>query len=116
MVKSVKLHHFTSKQVVPSDKLDCILLFLESESKFYMKFREELITVPEFLQKNWKTLTGNKRDASKLSLKLLGKTQKNMDIACLRALPLCGILQYDLTKDCPLFDEVGLARHKNMKY
>ena len=33
MVGPVKLHYFISKQVVPSDKSDCILYFLENGSK-----------------------------------------------------------------------------------
>ena len=45
-------------------------------------------------------------------MKWLGKAQKKIDIACLRGSPLHKILQYDLTRDCPLFDEVGLARYK----
>ena len=82
-----------------------------------MKFREERFlkkekkladtikrtTVPQFLQKV---------DATKSSLKRLGKAQKKIDIAHSRGSPLHEILQYDLTRDCPLFDEVGVARHK----
>ena len=64
-----------------------------------------------------KALTDNERDAAKSSLKKIGKTQKNMDIACSRGFYLLRqILQYNLTRDCPLFDEVGLARLKNLKY
>ena len=40
MIGPVKLH-FISKQVVPSDKADCILSFLENGSKNYLKFYEE---------------------------------------------------------------------------
>ena len=35
-----------------------------------------------------------------------------MDIAFSSGFPLREILQYDLIRDYPLFDEVGLARHK----
>ena len=35
-----------------------------------------------------------------------------MDIAHSRGFPLCEILLCDLIRDCSLFDEVGLARHK----
>ena len=72
--------------------------------------------MPQFLQKLQKALTENKRDITKSSLKRLRKAQKKMDIAFSRALSLCKILQYDLTRDCPLFDEVELARLKIMKY
>ena len=66
--------------------------------------------------KNWKALTENILDAIKSSLKGLGKAQKKRDIARLRGSPLREILQYDLKRYCSLFDKVGLARHKNMKY
>ena len=45
-------------------------------------------------------------------MKQLGKAEKKIHIACLSGSPLREILQYDLTRDCHLFDEVGLARHK----
>ena len=61
-------------------------------------------------------MTENILDAIKSSLKRLGKAQKKRDIARLRGSPLRKILQYDLTRYYPLFDKVGLARHKNMKY
>ena len=64
------------------------------------------------LQKNWKALTEKKLNAAKSSLKRLGKTQKKIFIALSRGSPLREILQYDLTRDFPLFDEAGLARHK----
>ena len=35
-----------------------------------------------------------------------------MDIALPSGFPLREILQHDLIRDCPLFDEAGLARHK----
>ena len=35
-----------------------------------------------------------------------------MDIALSSGFPLREILHYDPIRDCPLFDEVGLARHK----
>ena len=96
VVGPVKLHHFILKQVVSSNKSDCILSFLENGSKNYLKFREERflkkekkladtikqITVPKFLQKNRKTLTENKLDATESSLKLLGKAQKKKNITC----------------------------------
>ena len=126
VVGPVKLYHFISKQVVSREKSDCILSFLENGSKNYLKFCEERflkkekkladtikrITAPQFLQKNRKASTENKLDTAKSSLKLLGKAQKEIEIARSRDYPLREILQYDLTRDCPLFDEVGLARHK----
>ena len=45
-------------------------------------------------------------------MKRLGKAQKKMDIAHSRGFPLWEFLLCDLTRDCSLFDEVGLARHK----
>ena len=64
-VGPVKLHHFISNQVEPSNKADCILSFLGNGSKDYMKVCEEhfpkkeknfddtikRITVPQFFQK-----------------------------------------------------------------
>ena len=92
MVGPVKLHHFILKQVVPSNNSDCILSFLENGSKNYLKFREE-----RFLKKENKLADTIKR------------------IAVPKCSSLHNILQYDLTRDCPLFDEVGLTRHKKHK-
>ena len=57
--------------------------------------------MPQFLQKSRKTLTENKLDATKSSLKRLGKAQKKIGNARSRDSRLREILQYDLTRDCP---------------
>ena len=62
--------------------------------------------------KDKKDKGASKNEVGKSLLKSLGKAQKKMDIACLRGHAIREILQYDLIEDCPLFDEVGLARHK----
>ena len=54
--------------------------FLKKEKKLADTIKQ--ITVPKFLQKNRKTLTENKLDATESSLKLLGKTQKKKNITC----------------------------------
>ena len=51
MVGPLKLHHFNSHQVVPSNKSDCILSFLGNGSKNYLKFCEERPPPPP-LKKN----------------------------------------------------------------
>ena len=48
----------------------------------------------------------------KFILETIWMAQKKMDIPHSRVSPLCEILQYDLPRDCPLFDEAGFARHK----
>ena len=45
-------------------------------------------------------------------MKRLEKAQKEDDIALSRGFPLSEIVQYDKTRGCPLFDDVGIARHK----
>ena len=71
-----------------------MLSFSENGSKNYLKFCEghflkkkkkladtiKGITVPQFLQKDRKSLTENKLDATKSSLKRLGKAPKKIDI------------------------------------
>ena len=54
--------------------------FLKIEKKLADTIKQ--ITVPKFLQKNRKTLTENKLDATESSLKLLGKAQKKKNITC----------------------------------
>ena len=44
----------------------------------------------------------------KYILETIGKAQKKMDSALSRGFPL----HYDMTRGCPLFDEIGLGRHK----
>ena len=56
VVGPFKLHHFISKQVVHSDKSDCILSFFEDVGKNYLKFREE-----RFLRKEKKLADTLKR-------------------------------------------------------
>ena len=45
-------------------------------------------------------------------MKRLEKAQKEDDIALSKGFPLSEILQYDMTRGCPLFVDVGIARHK----
>ena len=41
MIGSADLHHFISKQIVPGNKSEEILSFIENGSKTYTVFREE---------------------------------------------------------------------------
>ena len=49
VVGSVKLHHFISKQVVPSNRSDCTLFFLENGRVFHeersLKKRRRLLLI-----------------------------------------------------------------------
>ena len=124
-VGSVKLHHVISKHVIPSDKSGCMLSFSENGSKNYLKFCEgrflkkkkkkkkladtiKGITVPQFLQKDRKSLTENNLDATKSSLKRLGKAAKKIDITRSGGSPLLFSRKYtDVSERVVL-----LSRHK----
>lgn len=62
----------------------------------------------QFFQKN----SESKHDVANSQLKRLGMRQNSRP----RCFPIRQVLQYDLIRDCPLFDDVDLQDIKNMKY
>ena len=88
--------------------------FLKKEKKLADTIKQ--ITVPQFLQKNRKTLTKNKLDATESSLKLLGKAQKKIDTACSGDYTLHEIIQYDITRAAPYLMKLDSQGIKNLKY
>lgn len=66
----------------------------------------------QFFQKK----SGSKHDVANSQLKRLGTRQKKMDNTSSRGFPIRQVLRYDLTRDCPLFDDVDLQDIENMKY
>ena len=63
------------------------------------------------MSKEEKTKKETTTQSVKIATTLMGKAQKNMEIARTRGFTNKELLQYDLL-DCSLFDETGLARHR----
>ena len=105
-----------------------ILGFLENGFKTYVSFRKERfqeknrrvtdtikrVNIPNFVSKEEKAKKESTTQSVKIASTLIGKVQKNMEIARARGFTNKNLLQYDLL-DCPLFDETGLARHRKQE-
>ena len=126
-----KLYHFTSGQVVPPEAPEQLLTFFNRVRNEYINFRKERyitkekklsdtikrISLPPFLPKgkDKKQKPVSSKEVIKKAMKEVGRSQKHIDIARSRGIPMRKISQFDHTDDNFLFDGEGTSKPEKHK-